>query len=286
MSDRRTSLELHGVTKAYPGTLAVDDVRLELAGGQIHALVGANGAGKSTLLSVLAGLLKPDAGEVRLGERPLGAIDRRELARRRAYLPQNPRAEWPISVERVVALGLLPQLPGFGGLPGGLEPRLTQAIEACDLAAQRQQPATTLSGGELARAMLARALIGDPDGKSLGTVGDPELYFFMRVVAVAVNHRVDHGFANGHPDFHQILVPEPRTLRHPQRQFLGAVHAFERRVQKPFHGFRNVVLVFPHIGASKARPSRIRRINYPTSESQEETLEPDLQPPSRELENA
>ena len=61
-----------------------------------------------------------------------------------------------------MALGLTPHLPAFGGLAGGLEPRLTQALEACDLADRRLQPATTLSGGELARAMLARALIGDP----------------------------------------------------------------------------------------------------------------------------
>jgi iron complex transport system ATP-binding protein len=144
------------------GRAIVDDVSFDLEGGGFVALVGANGAGKSTLLSVLAGLIAADAGEVTLDGTALVGIDRRALARRRAYLPQNPRAEWPIAVERVVALGLTPHLPAFGGLPGGWEPRLTQALEACDLVSQRLQPATTLSGGELARAMLARALIGDP----------------------------------------------------------------------------------------------------------------------------
>ncbi|MFI4965481.1 MAG: ABC transporter ATP-binding protein, partial [Caulobacterales bacterium] len=109
-----------------------------------------------------AGLAKPDGGGVALDGAPLLALDRRELARRRGYLPQNPRAEWPIATERLVALGLTPHLPAFGGLPGGLEPRLSEAIAAWDLIPQRLQPATTLSGGELARAMLARALIGDP----------------------------------------------------------------------------------------------------------------------------
>jgi iron complex transport system ATP-binding protein len=144
------------------GRAILDDVSFDLEGGGFVALVGANGAGKSTLLSVLAGLIAADAGEVMLDGAALAGIDRRALARRRAYLPQNPRAEWPIAVERLVALGLTPHLPAFGGLPGGWEPRLTQAIEACDLVSQRLQPATTLSGGELARAMLARALIGDP----------------------------------------------------------------------------------------------------------------------------
>jgi iron complex transport system ATP-binding protein len=157
-----TRLAATGVTVERGGRAILGEVSCVLDAGTFVALVGANGAGKSTLLSVLAGLLKPDRGEVSLDGAPLARIGRRDLAQRRAYLPQNPRAEWPISVERLVALGLTPQLPAFGGLPGGFEPRLTEALAACDLAAQRLQPATTLSGGELARAMLARALVGDP----------------------------------------------------------------------------------------------------------------------------
>jgi iron complex transport system ATP-binding protein len=144
------------------GRAILDDVTFELEDGAFVALVGPNGAGKSTLLSALAGLVKPDAGAVTLDGRPLTAFDARDLARRRAYLPQSPRAEWPIAVERLVALGLIPRLPAFGGLPGGIEPRLTQALAAGDLLDQRLQPATTLSGGELARAMLARAMIAEP----------------------------------------------------------------------------------------------------------------------------
>ena len=157
-----TTLLAREVTVRRAGRAIVDGVSAKLDGGMFVALIGANGAGKSTLLSCLAGLLKPDVGEVRLDDRPVLALGGRELAKRRAYLPQSLRAEWPIAVERLVALGLTPQLPAFGGLPGGFEPRLTQALDACDLAAHRFQPATTLSGGELARAMLARALIGDP----------------------------------------------------------------------------------------------------------------------------
>ncbi len=155
-------MSARNITVRRGGRAIVDDVSFDLEDGGFVAVVGANGAGKSTLLSVLAGLLKADAGEVTLDGAPLASLDRRDLARRRAYLPQNPRAEWPIAVERLVALGLTPHLPAFGGLEGGLEPRLTDAIDACDLTAQRYQPATTLSGGELSRAMLARALIGDP----------------------------------------------------------------------------------------------------------------------------
>jgi len=158
-----TLLSARQVTVVRAGRAILDAADFDLSDGMFVALVGANGAGKSTLLSCLAGLLKPDSGGVTLDARPLATIDRRELARRRAYLPQDLRAEWPISVERLVALGLTPHLPAFGGLPGGFEPRLTEAIAACDLTEHRFQPATTLSGGELARAMLARALVGDPE---------------------------------------------------------------------------------------------------------------------------
>jgi iron complex transport system ATP-binding protein len=157
-----TVLSARQVSVVRGGRAILDAADFDLGAGMFVALVGANGAGKSTLLACLAGLLRPDRGEVSLDGQPLSRMGGRELARRRAYLPQNPRAEWPIAVERLVALGHTPQLPAFGGLPGGFEPRLTEAIVACDLVQHRFQPATTLSGGELARAMLARALIGDP----------------------------------------------------------------------------------------------------------------------------
>jgi len=140
----------------------LDDVSLHAESGDFVAVIGANGAGKSTLLSVLAGLLKPDSGAVKLDGVSIHALSGMKLARRRAYLPQNPRCEWPISVERLVALGLTPTLPAFGGLPTSFGPKITQALQACDLLDHREQPATTLSGGELARAMLARALVADP----------------------------------------------------------------------------------------------------------------------------
>lgn len=138
------------------------EVCVEFGSGRLTAVIGPNGAGKSTLLAVLAGLLAPDTGSVTLGGTVLGKFAPRELARIRAYLPQNARVDWPISVERLVTLGLTPMLPTFGEfIPGGQE-RIDRALEACDLLDLRDREATALSGGELARAMLARAMVGDP----------------------------------------------------------------------------------------------------------------------------
>ncbi|MFT3810576.1 MAG: ABC transporter ATP-binding protein [Micropepsaceae bacterium] len=137
-------------------------VSASFAPGSFTVVIGPNGAGKSTLMAVLAGLLKPDAGSVSLDGQPLARISQKALARARAYLPQSPRAEWPISVERLVALGLTPQLPFFGDVAPDEAAKVKRALEACDLIALKDQAATTLSGGELARAMLARAIVGDP----------------------------------------------------------------------------------------------------------------------------
>jgi len=138
------------------------DVTVQLHAGEFVAVIGPNGAGKSTLLAALAGLTRPDAGKVMLDAHAVRAIPAAELARRRAYLPQNPRLEWPLPVKRLVALGLTPYLPALGPLPGDLVAAVGSALAATDLVERRDQPATTLSGGEFARAMLARAIVGDP----------------------------------------------------------------------------------------------------------------------------
>jgi iron complex transport system ATP-binding protein len=145
------------------GRAILDRVSVSLPVGAFIALIGPNGAGKSTLLAALAGLLTPDSGQVTLDGAPLDIIAPQVLAQTRAYLPQNPRAEWPISVERVVALGLTPHLPMFGGFSLALKQKIDSALSAFDLTDRHDQPADTLSGGELARAMLARALVGEPD---------------------------------------------------------------------------------------------------------------------------
>jgi iron complex transport system ATP-binding protein len=158
-----TELSATAVCVRRGGRVILDHVSLRAGAGEFIAVIGANGAGKSTLLSALAGLMQPDSGSIALDGANLAGITGVALARRRAYLPQNPRCEWPISVERLVALGLTPTLPALGGLPKAFDVQITNALQSCDLLEHRLQPVTTLSGGELARTMLARALVGNPD---------------------------------------------------------------------------------------------------------------------------
>lgn len=157
-----TQLEAQSITVVRDGKRILQDASGAWDAPGIVAVIGPNGAGKSTLLLALAGLLKPDDGAASLDGVPVLSMDRRELAKRRAYLPQNARCEWPISVERVVALGLTPTLPVLGSFPDAEQRRVDAMLAACDLTAKREQPVTTLSGGELARTMLARAMVSDP----------------------------------------------------------------------------------------------------------------------------
>jgi iron complex transport system ATP-binding protein len=158
-----TELRASRLTVSRGNRIILNDVTLGAKAGEFIAVIGANGAGKSTLLSALAGLLAADAGTIQLNGKELSRHGNAEFARLRAYLPQNPRCEWPISVERLVALGLTPTLPAFGGLSDVDRARIDLVLSHFDLLDRREQPATTLSGGELARAMLARAFVGDPD---------------------------------------------------------------------------------------------------------------------------
>ena len=155
-----TLLAAEHITVTRRGRTILRDVSVQAHAGEFIAVLGPNGAGKSTLLRALAGLLKPDAGQVMLDANPVARAP--HLARVRAYLPQSPHLEWPITVERLVALGLTPHLPATGNLPESFAAAITRALERCDLADKRDQVATTLSGGEFARAMLARAIVGDP----------------------------------------------------------------------------------------------------------------------------
>ena len=138
------------------GAAVVAGVSATLRRGEITAIVGPNGAGKSSLLLALAGLLPPVAGQVTLAGRALEAITLRDRARAIGFLPQTPDIAWDIPTERLVALGRLPH--GDKG-----EVAIDTAIAALALGALRTRPVSQLSGGERARALLARVLAGEPE---------------------------------------------------------------------------------------------------------------------------
>lgn len=157
-----TAMRLSEVGVAREGRPILADVNLTLANGEVLGIVGPNGAGKSTLLRVMAGLLASVRGTVELDGRDIRRWGRSALARRIAYLPQHPECHWAMAVERVVALGRLPHVAPWRRPSAEDRQAVQAAMDAADVAYLASRRAGTLSGGEHARVMLARALAAEP----------------------------------------------------------------------------------------------------------------------------
>lgn len=159
-TSRRPNVRLvaHGLSVRLGKREVLSSVELAFEGGEIVAVIGSNGAGKSTLLKALAGLRPPSAGRVWVDGVDVAAMDARARARRIAYLPQERTLGWPISVARVVALGRMPHAVPGARMSNSDTAAIDAALAAMDLGALRERPASALSGGELARVLLARTL--------------------------------------------------------------------------------------------------------------------------------
>jgi len=145
----------HNISLSRGARLVLDQVSVRLEPGKITAICGANGAGKSSLLMALAGLLETKAGCVLLAENELSGLHPQIRAQRIGYLPQEAEIAWDVAVENLVRLGRMPYRDRG-------DAAVEAAIAALDLEGLRHRPASQLSGGEKARALLARVLAGEP----------------------------------------------------------------------------------------------------------------------------
>ena len=148
------------VVVRYPGAAAnaVARVSFDAPAGRLTAVAGPNGSGKSTLVRALVGQQPLAAGEIRVADRPLGAIDRQEVARRVAVVTQREEPAFRLPVTEYVSLGRYPHL-GAWRAPGPADRRaVDRAIALADVADLAGRAVDTLSGGEWQRVRLARAL--------------------------------------------------------------------------------------------------------------------------------
>ncbi|MFP7759867.1 ABC transporter ATP-binding protein [Marisediminicola sp. LYQ85] len=157
-----TRLEASVVTVTLGGRSVVDEVDLEVRGGEVTAIVGPNGAGKSTLIRVLAGVARPSSGDVRWNGSDWFALGRRERARSAALVEQDVHAELPLTVRDAVALGRTPHLSAFGAPSRDDAAIVRDAMRDAGVAEFAARPLSTLSGGERQRVHLARALAQQP----------------------------------------------------------------------------------------------------------------------------
>jgi zinc transport system ATP-binding protein len=210
------SLAFNDVSFGYgEGPDVVERVDLEVGTHELIGLIGPNGGGKSTLLKLAAGLLKPRGGTVRVFGRPPHEA-RDEIG----YVPQFalfPR-DFPITVAQVVLLG---RLGGGPGIRWSAADRAAadRAIEETELAALAHRPLSALSGGELQRVLIARALAAEPrlllldePTSNLDQRAEEDMFALLakltdRMALVLVSH--DVGFVTG---FVQRVACISRTL--------------------------------------------------------------------------
>lgn len=148
------ALELENVSVCYGGTPALESVALTLAPGERLAVLGPNGAGKSTLLKVIAGVLSPTSGEVRVyGHGPHGHTCI-------SYLPQRSGVDWtfPLTVADVVTMGRLRRGRWLGRATAADRAQVQDALDQVGLTALAGRPIAELSGGQQQRMFIARAL--------------------------------------------------------------------------------------------------------------------------------
>ncbi len=204
---RNSVISIRGLTFSYGESPVLDTVNLEILDREFIGLVGPNAGGKSTLLKLVLGILEPQWGEIRvLGRTP------RQAVRRVGYVPQFPTfpRDFPICVEQVVLLGRLgtgPMLGWYRSSDHAAARRVLAEVEALDLVDRR---IGTLSGGQLQRVLLARALVSEPailildeptaniDQRMEGDIFDLLARLNERLTILVVSH--DIAFISGYVD--------------------------------------------------------------------------------------
>ncbi|UWR21782.1 ABC transporter ATP-binding protein [Sulfitobacter sp. S190] len=151
-------LKLTGLTKAYPGVVANDDVSLRIAPGEVHALLGENGAGKSTLVKMIYGLVKPDSGDMQMHGAPFAPSEPRAArAAGVGMVFQHFSLFDAMSVAENIALGMehAPKL-------GALSARIREVSQTYGLPLAPDRIVGDLSAGERQRVEIIRCLLQDP----------------------------------------------------------------------------------------------------------------------------
>jgi iron complex transport system ATP-binding protein len=141
----------------------IRDVNLTLPPGEILVLIGPNGSGKSTIMKGLSGGLRPRSGGIHLDGKPIHKYTPKALAKRVAFLPQNPSAPPDFTVRDLVGYGRNPHLAWNGHMKKQDWAIVDGALEQTRLTALRQRLVASLSGGERQRAWLALALARKPE---------------------------------------------------------------------------------------------------------------------------
>lgn len=145
---------------AYRDDDVIKDISCQFLPGRFYSVIGPNGSGKSTLIRLLNRILKPGEGAVYIDGKPLRAFRRKQLARIIGYVPQSEERRTPLTVFDTIMVGRRPHL---GWTPGRYDHlKVEETIREFSLDHLAFRSADELSGGELQRVHIARALVQEP----------------------------------------------------------------------------------------------------------------------------
>lgn len=153
-AEQKPILCLQGLSASSQGVELIKNVNLNIAAGELLAVIGANGAGKSSLLRAVVGDINNHAGKVYFAGRLHSDFKPRELARQLAYLPQSSELNFPFETRDVVLMGRIPH--SSGAAQDWLIAE--EALALVDMSHLANRLYTSLSGGERQRVQLARVL--------------------------------------------------------------------------------------------------------------------------------
>ncbi len=157
----KAALHFSSVSFGYGSAPLFADLNLTFEAGLRHALIGPNAAGKTTLFKLATGLVRPQAGQVALGDTPVASMAPRERAQRIAVVPQYETNVFELSVRQLVATGRFCRQEGyFAGEEDAAVERALRRAGAMHLA---DRSIWGLSGGERQRVLIARALAQEPE---------------------------------------------------------------------------------------------------------------------------
>lgn len=148
---------------SYDGVEVLKGINISIGGGKMIGLLGANGAGKSTLLKILCGILNPKSGRLFYKSGEVRKLDKRELAKKIAYVPQNSTFGFPFTVAEIVLMGRAPYIGRFEFERERDWEAAFNAMETVGIVHLQDRLVTEISGGERQLASLARALAQEPE---------------------------------------------------------------------------------------------------------------------------